>query len=96
MVYPVFYPNPDGVYESVLEHCLQLRSTAACLLGREIFPTSLISNEIETVDYLWVNGLEPVSMVLAPHPKIVEKLSGLPNEMYPSDHLPLVADYDFK
>ncbi|KAK3739042.1 hypothetical protein QZH41_009834 [Actinostola sp. cb2023] len=88
--------NFKGFFKNYLT---SVESTYKTVLGKEPDYTNCELVEVNwTLDYLWYSydSLQPAAVLdMMPLDKL-QHLIGLPNEFYPSDHLPLKAYYNFK
>ena len=80
----------------VATHPLQLRSAYAEVTGAEPAFTTSHGKALKTVDYQFFTpqsryfALQPLRVLDAPS---LEGFHPLPTELYPSDHICLIADY---
>ena len=94
----------------IVRHPLQLESTYYAVNGEEPFYTTAHDKYVGTVDYIFFTpsssrknenekknlpraGVRPVRIVMPPPLSSVPK--GLPSSIWPSDHISLVADFEF-
>lgn len=78
---------PQAVSEK-LTHTLNLASLYGSTVGEPACTSTWL-----TVDYIWYtrNRLRPTRVLLTPMHK--KSFTDIPNETYPSDHLPLVGEF---
>ena len=52
----------------------------------------------DCVDYIWYNadGLIPTAVLDVPEEQLIDQHIGLPSIIFPSDHLPIYVEFQFK
>jgi len=79
-----------------LEHKLNLKSAYKEILGEEPPWTTKCADFVGCLDYIFYSGLDPINILEMPYGDKSESLSFIPNQDFPSDHLPLVARFAIK
>lgn len=95
VIYPEYFPR-DGEIPSIISHPLNLESAVKAVLGCEGFPTSVVARELATVDYIWVDMMQPVRVLMPPSFHSISAVEGFPSAWFPSDHLSVVAEFNVK
>ncbi|XP_022976793.1 carbon catabolite repressor protein 4 homolog 4 isoform X1 [Cucurbita maxima] len=83
--------------ECLEELPLPLSSVYATTLGREPSFTNFTPGFTGTLDYIFFSpsdSIRPISLLELPESECPEVIGGLPNFSYPSDHLPIGADFE--
>ncbi|KAG7024715.1 Carbon catabolite repressor protein 4-like 4 [Cucurbita argyrosperma subsp. argyrosperma] len=83
--------------ECLEELPLPLSSVYATTLGREPSFTNFTPGFTGTLDYIFFSpsdSIRPISFLELPESECPEVIGGLPNFSYPSDHLPIGADFE--
>ena len=74
----------DIVFRSMYKEC-----------GEEPFPTMIVKGEFSTVDYIWYHGnIQPTRSLKLPSLYCIAEQKYGPNFTLPSDHLPIIAEFN--
>jgi len=79
-----------------LEHNFNLKSAYKEILGEEPPWTTKCADFVGCLDYIFSSGLQPVNVLKMPYGDKSDALSFIPNQDFPSDHLPLIARFGMK
>ncbi|CAG9334098.1 unnamed protein product [Blepharisma stoltei] len=92
---PVFC-NTDIDEDGTIAHNLDIKSCYKSCVRYEPFPTTFLDDSRSTVDYIWYGGsVAPSRVLMSPRFEFLDGFSGAPNEILPSDHFPIIAEFNF-
>lgn len=87
--------RPSDQLSSLVNFPLALKSSYKSILGKETFPTQFLPRQRTTVDYIWFEGqILPKRVLMCPSFASLNQFQTIPNEVIPSDHFPLLAEFE--
>jgi mRNA deadenylase 3'-5' endonuclease subunit Ccr4 len=94
VIRPTLSPIRKYSHDLVLYNGIILRSVYKDC-DEEPFPTMIVRGEFSTVDYIWYDGnVQPTRVLRLPSLHSIAEQKYGPNFTLPSDHLPLVAEFN--
>lgn len=85
----------SNTQETTITHNIDLKSAYKECIRSEPFPTTYLNKSKSTVDYIWYSGnFQPTRVLMTPRYDHLSHWPGAPNETIPSDHFPLVTDFN--
>jgi mRNA deadenylase 3'-5' endonuclease subunit Ccr4 len=75
---------------------LHMKSAYKEVAGQEPTASHVVSDFFGTLDYVWYGeSLKPIAVLETPTTEVMKRNKGMPDPVFPSDHVPLLAHFEF-